>query len=365
MIFMKTIHIIFAIFCCLPTARVFSMDAPLDKAALNKQLLEIAALQDAPEKITSLIKQGADLEAKDSMWRTPLYLATAGGHVNTAQALLDAGADIHTRDIMGWTLLDAIFHTESSSIETLKLLIAKGIKLNEENKRGTHPIIRAIDALWHKNSEKKIEVLLNAPVNTAIKDQYGNSLLHMAAENKRSKTIAHLLTMGFSVHERNKYLETPLHRVPFQSAFAADTIRTLIQAGADRSALCKDGKTPLDVAYRMFRKYPSSTREITASLRLLIVTIQQHEVRHIIPALIVLTYKEPLPNEKLLPQEICEIIRKQLITVLIEEKLALAKKYIPAVDSNALYQEIKQNINSTIKKLPRIESKTISENKKD
>jgi ankyrin repeat protein len=45
-----------------------------------------------------LVSRGADVNAQDVYRDTPLHTAVAGGHFAGVVALLEAGADVHTRD---------------------------------------------------------------------------------------------------------------------------------------------------------------------------------------------------------------------------------------------------------------------------
>ena len=49
-----------------------------------------------------LIHNGADVQAKNVLHRTPLHLAAANGRLELGVMLLKAGADPHVTDINGW-----------------------------------------------------------------------------------------------------------------------------------------------------------------------------------------------------------------------------------------------------------------------
>ena len=56
---------------------------------------------------SSLISQGADVNAADEEKLTPLHVAASGGYAELVRLLIEAGADIGARDIYGFTPLHA------------------------------------------------------------------------------------------------------------------------------------------------------------------------------------------------------------------------------------------------------------------
>ena len=49
------------------------------------------------DTVQALLDAGADVDAKHNNGRTSLINAVVGGYTDTAQALLDAGADVNAR----------------------------------------------------------------------------------------------------------------------------------------------------------------------------------------------------------------------------------------------------------------------------
>lgn len=68
--------------------------------------LHLAARSSHPAVVTVLLKQGAEVDARDAQGRTPLWWAAGRGQVGTVTALLNAGADPKLRDRDGSSVVD-------------------------------------------------------------------------------------------------------------------------------------------------------------------------------------------------------------------------------------------------------------------
>ncbi len=71
----------------------------------NWTLLHIAAREGTVEKARALLEQGADLEAREHIGRTPLHIAVMWGQLDMTAFLLERGADVNARDIWDVTPL--------------------------------------------------------------------------------------------------------------------------------------------------------------------------------------------------------------------------------------------------------------------
>ena len=98
-------------------------------SACSIPLLNASASGDT-ERVRDLLRNGH--HANDSfpiVGTCPLILASANGHAETVAALLDAGADIHARDLTGWTALHAAAFRGDRA--TVSLLLERGAVLQK------------------------------------------------------------------------------------------------------------------------------------------------------------------------------------------------------------------------------------------
>jgi len=95
----------------------------LHYAAQDGHLACVTMLIGRPENQTMSV---AEINARDSKGRTPLFMAALNGHRYCCAALLAAGADISLADCEGHTVLDAAKHFHPGNQELIELLECRG-----------------------------------------------------------------------------------------------------------------------------------------------------------------------------------------------------------------------------------------------
>ena len=122
-----------------PPSRPTMLMIFMTKWWVMSQLHEAASLDDA-DSIKSGIRQGLDLNERDSEWggRTPLHVACSLGHADCVEVLLDKGANVDIkREVDGWTPLHC--SCERGEIECVKLLLDSGASSEIQDKYGDTP----------------------------------------------------------------------------------------------------------------------------------------------------------------------------------------------------------------------------------
>jgi len=200
-----------------------------------------------PEIAQLLIKYGADINARDNKNRTPLHYTK---DPSVARLLLERGTDPNAVDNEGSTPL----HTVPRIAE---ILLQHGADPNAKNKKGLLPIYYAL----LKGACEAASLLLQVTDNSLLsdlKDESGNTLLHLASDNCRELVQPLLYFVDVNVTDNDG--NTPLHIAVFNRD--VELIKLLISHGADIRAKNKNGVAPLTSIALMCRNGGSCITEI-------------------------------------------------------------------------------------------------------
>lgn len=128
---------------------VVAMDMMLKKEETNKEVmsniynwttLHTAVRECWKDATRFLLKKGADINAKNAVGKTPLHIAAGKWHVGMLQELLKCKPDLNVQDSNGNTPLHDAVLSNTVSIQTLKMLLAKGANPMIRNGAGLTPL---------------------------------------------------------------------------------------------------------------------------------------------------------------------------------------------------------------------------------
>ena len=186
-----------------------------------------AAQQGDADTVRSLVSlPEVDLNHKDSKNYTALYIAVHHKHADVVQVLIDAGADIETKNDPGPSPL----HLASiyGELATVKMLVEAGADVRATNDRRSTCLILAA-RLGHTDTVRYLVGLPEVDLNHQGRDNH--TALHYAAEGRHADVVQVLIDAGADTEIRGAGGHSPLHLASFSGELTI--IKMLLKAGAD------------------------------------------------------------------------------------------------------------------------------------
>jgi ankyrin repeat protein len=199
-------------------------------------IIACATLQ--AEVANYLIDKGANVNAKGMLGLTPLFRAIKDKDecFNLVQLLIDKGADVNAKasfPFRNWTVLCKAVTTgnlKTGNLKVTKLLIEHGADLNVRDIEGT-PLQMAIN----NNPNEDMAKLLIESGAKLQEFSFGNTELHLAAMKGRSGLVQLLVKHGANVNAVNDYNHTPLYYAAKHGH--QKLANELMDAGADKNSI--------------------------------------------------------------------------------------------------------------------------------
>ena len=226
---------------------------------------------------STLIKLGADVNARDSDENTPLHTATRRGDIDLVQLLLNAGADANalnkndespfhmvlSRGDNDWDIHGKLWHTDARlrrQVRLVHLLLNASADANILTKQGDSPLLIAVA---RENLDcTRILLPLTSEANINGYDGKGNTPLSIAAGRGDDETVRLLLNAGadpnLSSHpETHGTPKNPLNASI--SCYQVKTAATLLQHGARLDGAVYDSLAGI---YRVKKRLLSKRRKL-------------------------------------------------------------------------------------------------------
>jgi ankyrin repeat protein len=171
---------------------------------------------------------------------SPLHAAAQNGNLAAAQVLVQAGADLQSRDSQGKTPLHLAARNGNSHI--MDYLLEKGADPNARDNNKETPLFDACG----NNKLVSVQSLLRKKVNVKLRNVSGKTALY-ALNDPDVEIVRLLIQKGIPLNEvLNDNGDTYLHKQAYYGR--VEVIKLLLEAGVNRQIKNKEGKTPFDVA---------------------------------------------------------------------------------------------------------------------
>ena len=188
------------------------------------------------QKVRLLLDRGAQVNARSETDRTALLIAASYPRtVEVVRLLLDRGADIRAQDRANATAL--ALAVRSADVDVVRFLVERGLELTEL-------AAGARRSGFTRNDLATTDyVMSKAPAPN-------QDALHMAAMWQPASVVAKWIELGADVNASfaAQYARTPLMNAVTSEAEGAETLKLLLEKGANPNAEMTEGERPLDWA---------------------------------------------------------------------------------------------------------------------
>ncbi|SPB52304.1 Oxidoreductase NAD-binding domain family protein [Aspergillus niger] len=163
----------------------------------NHNCIKMAAYHSNPDLLRLLIQQdhGSVNTPSDRQW-TPLHFTAQFDKehtLETAQILIDAGANVNSHTNLGVTPL--FLAVQSNRLDLVKLLINKGAEINVCTEQDITPLERAID----NSNISIIDFLIDQGAWTDHVDRRGFNIIHIGAMQGDVAVLERILKTGANI----------------------------------------------------------------------------------------------------------------------------------------------------------------------
>ncbi|XP_065062546.1 serine/threonine-protein phosphatase 6 regulatory ankyrin repeat subunit A-like isoform X2 [Rhopilema esculentum] len=215
-----------------------------EKNTDGQTVLHIACSVGDEATVKYLHSVKANPNIHDKLNRTPLHVATEGGHSSIIEILIDKyKADVNQRSKDGSTLIHLA--SKCGHPEVALFFVKRGVPLQMPNKEGAICLHEAAKQ-GHVSVVKSL-LLKGASVNVMTKDFY--TPLHTAVRHGKHLVVQVVLGFGADVNCRGgQNREAPLHLAARLQKDARHVSEMLLKSGANVNAATEQGVTPLHIA---------------------------------------------------------------------------------------------------------------------
>ena len=171
--------------------------------------LHLASFVGSDDTVRILIEHGADVNTRDESHRTPLHVASSQGHDDVVQLLIELGADVHARDQNESTNLHMVssskdfpwLYSATTLCSCARLLIEHGANVNAYDRNHKTPLHLAVsfsDDFDDPNADF-LRLLLENGAHVDVEDDNGLTPFQIATSEGYHEIAQLLIDHGASV----------------------------------------------------------------------------------------------------------------------------------------------------------------------
>ncbi len=179
----------------LPALTRFVTADPLNIKAVDdyeNTLLSVAITSKRQAAVDFLLSNGADANAPNKGGHTPLHLAAAVDNLEAAQSLLKAGADLQARNVKDRGKTALHYAAINGSLLVADLLLQNGVDVDARCS------VKATPLSWaaYLGTLETVKFLISKGADITARDSFGDSILGAAKNGKKTDIYDYLVSIG-------------------------------------------------------------------------------------------------------------------------------------------------------------------------
>lgn len=212
----------------------------------NEMLLQ-AAIDGDVEEVRRILREGAEIETRNTLGETALHLACRFNHKDIVLLLLKEGANIEARDNDEWTpLISALaLAYYYPNAEVISKLLEEKADVNAQDNDGDTPLIIAAR---YGDADMVSSILDFHPDISKVRDGQRTALHEVMLNDRRDEIVTLLVEApGVDINSKDSGKQTPLY-IASEGGYLNAVDILLAQTGVEVNASNEDDKTPLHIA---------------------------------------------------------------------------------------------------------------------
>lgn len=206
----------------------------------GRTALHLAVLKRKKEIAEILLKKGVQKQSRDNEGHTVLHTAALNGDKDIVCLLLQHNISLLEKCGNEQTVLHLAAQNDHDKVARL-LLEHNGVDKQAKDKIGRTPF--HIAAAHHVDV---IQLFLDHKVEKEIRDNEGNTVLHLATASGREGNVKLLIDNGFNTDAINNAGESPLHIACSQGNISITTLLLCHESRETINASNNGGRTPIN-----------------------------------------------------------------------------------------------------------------------
>ncbi len=220
----------------------YNVDMDIENDSKTRPLFEAVKSNDS-QKVSLLIKNGANINKRDGFGNTLLFTAISLGYFDMARFLIDNGANINAYSGKNKiTPLMALLSRYDYDAGFIRYIIFKGADVSARDIYNRTPLFYVYQQTDNKSItsiKESINILIENNADINAKDSNGNTILHINPQNYYKIYSEYSPNINIQNNDGN----TPLHIATLQ-----DNVTSILTGSPNRKIKNQKGKTALNLA---------------------------------------------------------------------------------------------------------------------